>query len=57
MISGSNILMRIFHPNKFLKIVEKERVTEFFLVPVALSAVVDCQETNRYDVSSLRYAV
>ena len=56
MVGGANILMRTFDPNEFLKIVEKERVTEFFLVPSALSAVVDCQEANQYDVSSLRFA-
>jgi fatty-acyl-CoA synthase len=56
-VRGANILIRTFDPNEFLKIVEKERVTVFFLVPSALSAVVNCQETKRYDVSALRHVV
>lgn len=56
MIAGTNILMRHFDPDTFLNIVEKEKATGFFLVPAALSAVVNCQEAKQYDVSSLRYA-
>jgi fatty-acyl-CoA synthase len=57
MIRGANILMRAFDPEEFLKIVEREKVTEFFLVPAALSSVVDCQEVKQYDISSLRYVI
>jgi acyl-CoA synthetase (AMP-forming)/AMP-acid ligase II len=56
-VRGANILIRTFDPNEFLQIVEKERITLCFLVPSALSAVVDCQEEKGYDVRSLRHVV
>lgn len=56
MVGATNITMRAFDPDKFLKIVENEKATGFFLVPAALSAAVSVQEKRQYDVSSLRYA-
>ena len=55
MIGATNILMHAFNPDEFMKLVQKEKVTGFFLVPAALSAVVSCQEEKHYNVSSLRY--
>jgi acyl-CoA synthetase (AMP-forming)/AMP-acid ligase II len=56
MKGGTNILMRAFDPDDFLKVVETEKATGFLLVPTALSAIVDKQEEKGYDVSSLRFA-
>jgi fatty-acyl-CoA synthase len=54
MVGGTNILMRAFRPDDFLKVVETEKATGFLLVPTALSALADKQEEKGYDVSSLR---
>ncbi|MBN1104785.1 MAG: long-chain-fatty-acid--CoA ligase [Deltaproteobacteria bacterium] len=46
-------IVRQFDPKKVLETIQKERITNLFLVPAMLKAVLDFPELARYDLSSL----
>jgi long-chain acyl-CoA synthetase len=50
-------LMERFQPLEFLKCIEKHRVTIFVIVPSMYVAVLSLKEYDKFDLSSLRYAV
>ncbi len=51
------VLMERFQPLEFLKHIEKYRVTIFCIVPSMYVAILSVKEYNKYDLSSLHYAV
>jgi len=51
------VLMERFHPLEFLKLIEKYKVTIFCIVPSMYVAVLSLKEYDKFDLSSLRYAV
>jgi len=51
------LLMERFHPLEFLKDIEKYRITIFCIVPSMYVAVLSLKEYDKFDLSSLRYAV
>jgi acyl-CoA synthetase (AMP-forming)/AMP-acid ligase II len=51
------VLMERFHPLEFLKAVEKHKVTIFCIVPAMYVAILSLKEYEKFDLSSLRYAV
>lgn len=51
------VLMERFQPLEFLKNIEKYRLTIFCIVPSMYVAVLSLKEYDKFDLSSLRYAV
>jgi len=51
------VLMDRFHPLESLKNIEKHKVTIFCIVPSMFVAILSLKACDRYDLSSLRYAV
>ena len=51
------VLMERFHPLEFLKQVQKYRVTIFCIVPAMYVAILSLKGYDKFDFSSLRYAV
>ncbi|MBU1870122.1 MAG: AMP-binding protein [Candidatus Omnitrophica bacterium] len=51
------VLMERFQPLEFLKNIEKHKVTLFCIVPSMYVAVLSLKEYDKFDLSSLRYAV
>jgi acyl-CoA synthetase (AMP-forming)/AMP-acid ligase II len=51
------VLMERFHPLEFLKGLEKYKVTIFCIVPSMYVAILSLKEYDKFDLSSLRYAV
>jgi len=43
-----------FDPERFLRAVERERITTVFMIPTAINMVLDCPALGRFDISSLR---
>ena len=56
-LGGRNLLLEHFDPIEFLKIVERERITCSFLVPIMVAklAALDKETRDKYDLSSLRW--
>ena len=55
--SSSLILMERFQPSEFLKSVERHKVTIFCIVPAMYIAILSLKEYDKFDLSSLRFAV
>jgi len=55
-VSVTPMIVMDFDPLELLKVIETERVTFMFLVPVMWKMVMDHPDFNKYDVSSLRTA-
>lgn len=53
----SLVLMERFQPLEFLKNIEKYKVTIFCIVPSMYVAVLSLKEYDKFDLSSLKYAV
>ncbi|MDD2689528.1 MAG: AMP-binding protein [Candidatus Omnitrophica bacterium] len=51
------VLMERFQPLEFLKNIEKHKLTIFCIVPSMYVAVLSLKEYDKFDLSSLRYAV
>jgi acyl-CoA synthetase (AMP-forming)/AMP-acid ligase II len=51
---GSIVIMRAFHPERFLELVERERCTTTLLVPTMIQMIVHHPAAATADVSSLR---
>lgn len=51
------IVMERFHPLEFLRNIEKYKVTIFCIVPSMYVAILSLKEYERFNLSSLRYAV
>jgi len=55
--ASTMILMERFSPLEFLKNIEKHKVTIFCIVPAMYVAILSLKEYEKFDLSSLRYAV
>ncbi len=56
MFSGTIILEQSFNfPVEFLKLIEKEKITGFPIVPTILVMLLKLKNITKYDISSLRY--
>lgn len=55
--SSTLILMERFHPLEFLKNIERYKVTIFCIVPAMYVAILSLKEYDKFNLSSLRYAV
>ncbi|MFH0763302.1 MAG: AMP-binding protein [Candidatus Omnitrophota bacterium] len=53
----SMVLMERFHPLEFLKNIERYKSTIFCIVPAMYVAILSLKEHDKFDLSSLRYAV
>jgi long-subunit acyl-CoA synthetase (AMP-forming) len=51
------VLMERFHPLEFLRTLEKYKSTIFCIVPSMYVAILSLKEYDKFDLSSLRYAV
>ncbi len=51
---GRHIMIKRFDPAAVCKLIEQERVTTFSMVPTMAAALLQCPETDKYDLSSLR---
>ncbi len=51
------VLLERFHPLEFLKAIEKYKTTIFCIVPSMYVAVLSMKEFEKFDLSSLRFAV
>lgn len=51
---GTTILQRGFEPSKFLQAIQRERITDTFMVAPMIQDVLDHPEFSTYDISSLR---
>ncbi|MFH1771630.1 MAG: class I adenylate-forming enzyme family protein [Candidatus Omnitrophota bacterium] len=51
------VLMERFNPFEFLKSIERFKVSVFCIVPAMYMAILSLKEYERFDLSSLRYAV
>ena len=51
---GTIVVMRAFHPERFLELLERERCTTTFAVPTMIQMVVSHPAASSTDVSSLR---
>lgn len=51
------VLMPRFHPFEFLRNIQEHKVTIFCIVPAMYVAILSLKEYDKFDLSSLRYAV
>ncbi|CAN5760915.1 acyl-CoA synthetase [soil metagenome] len=54
---GSIVILREFNPQALLELIERERITIMFGLPLMVRALCDAQEARASDVSSLRLVV
>jgi fatty-acyl-CoA synthase len=54
MLGGKHVMMRRFDPPEVFRLVEQERVDSFSLVPTMASALLQCPDREKYDLSSLK---
>ena len=52
---GTTILMTMFNPEDFLKIVQAEKGSATLMVPTQYQALLDHPDLDKYDLSSLRF--
>jgi fatty-acyl-CoA synthase len=51
---GTHVIMRKFDPTKVLDIIEREKVTRFFIVPTMVTALLEHPEFSSFDKSSVK---
>ncbi|NQT28866.1 MAG: AMP-binding protein, partial [Candidatus Omnitrophica bacterium] len=56
-LSSSLVFMERFQPLEFLKNIERHKVTVFCIVPAMYVAILSLKGYDKFDLSSLRYAV
>jgi fatty-acyl-CoA synthase len=54
LVGGTHVMMPKFDPLEVFRLVEKERVHALSLVPAMATALVNCQERPKFDLSSLK---
>ncbi len=53
-VGGTHVMMQKFDPAEVFRLIERERVHAFSLVPTMATALVNCPERPKYDLSSLK---
>ncbi|MBM4328371.1 MAG: long-chain-fatty-acid--CoA ligase [Deltaproteobacteria bacterium] len=51
---GTHVMINKFDPAKVLALIQQEKVTRFFIVPVMVTALLDYPQFSSYDVSSVK---
>ena len=57
LLGGKHVMMQRFETKEVFRLIEKEGVHSFSLVPIMATALVNCPERLNYDLSSLRRIV
>jgi acyl-CoA synthetase (AMP-forming)/AMP-acid ligase II len=55
LVGGTHVMSSRFIPQEIFRLVERERVHSLSLVPIMASALVNCPERSKYDLSSLEW--
>jgi len=53
-LGGATVLERSFDAGRFLELIARERITNSFMVPMMMQAVMDHPDFGKHDLSSLR---
>jgi fatty-acyl-CoA synthase len=56
-LGGTHVMIQRFDPAEVFRLIEKERVQACSLVPTMATALVNCPERTKYDLSSLKRVV
>jgi len=51
---GKHVIIQRFDPKKVFELIDQEKVTRLSLVPTMATALVNCPESSKYDLSSMR---
>ncbi len=51
---GSHVMLKKFDPAAVLDLIQRERVTRFFIVPTMVTALLEFPELDSYDLSSVK---
>ena len=54
LVGGTHVMVHQFVPAEVLRLIEQEKVTTCALVPTMATALVNCPDRGKYDLSSLR---
>ena len=57
LLGGKHVMIQRFETREVFRLIEKEGVHSFSLVPVMATALVNCPERHKYNLSSLRRVV
>jgi fatty-acyl-CoA synthase len=57
LVGGTHVMVHQFVPADVFRLIEREKVTNCSLVPTMATALVNCPDREKYDVSSLRYVM
>lgn len=57
LLGGRHVMIQRFDPKEIFRLIEKEGVNTLSLVPIMATALVNCPERPKYDLSSLRRIV
>ncbi|MGB2672125.1 MAG: long-chain-fatty-acid--CoA ligase [Candidatus Acidiferrum sp.] len=57
LLGGKHVMMQRFDPKEVFRLIEKESVYSCSLVPIMATALVNCPERHKYNLSSLRRIV
>jgi fatty-acyl-CoA synthase len=57
LMGGKHVMIHQFNPAEVFRLIEKERVRDFYLVPTMATALVNSPERTKFDLSSLRRAL
>jgi fatty-acyl-CoA synthase len=52
---GTHVMIPRFIPQEIFRLIEQERVSAFSVVPIMATALVNCPERSKYDLSSLEW--
>ncbi|MBI1356180.1 MAG: long-chain-fatty-acid--CoA ligase [Acidobacteria bacterium] len=53
LVGGRHVMLKRFEPKVVCELIEREGVTSFSMVPTMATALLHCEELDRYDLSSL----
>ncbi len=51
---GTHVMLRTFDPAKALELIQKERVTKFYIVPTMMTMMLEQPDLGSFDLSSMR---
>jgi len=57
LLGGKHVMMQRFETKEVFRLIEKEGVRSFSVVPIMAAALVNCPERHKYNLSSLRRVV
>ncbi len=54
-VGGTHVVLREFHPQKALELIQEEKITQFFGAPVMYSFMMGMPNFDTFDLSSVRF--